>query len=88
LCFLFLPFIAFSAASLWSCEFPPAALIAANAIIIVACHLCRLDSFNAQLTSLSRHMPSCPLSHQAPDGISAVAADQLLNSQPLLVKAQ
>jgi hypothetical protein len=43
-------------------EFPPAALIAVDAIIIVACHLCRLDSFNAQLTSLSRHMPSCRLS--------------------------
>jgi hypothetical protein len=55
-------FIAFSAASLWSREFPPAALIAADAIIIVACHLCRLDSFDAQLTSLSCHLPSYPLS--------------------------
>jgi hypothetical protein len=43
-------------------EFPPAALIAADAIIIVGCHLCRLYSFNAQLTLLSRHMPSCRLS--------------------------
>jgi hypothetical protein len=33
-------------------EFPPAALIAADAIIIIACHLCRLDSLNAQVLYL------------------------------------
>jgi hypothetical protein len=64
LCFLFLPFTSlFGPLRFGLGEFPPAAaLIAADAIIIVACHLCRLDSFDAQLTSLSRHMPSCHLS--------------------------
>jgi hypothetical protein len=88
LCFLFLPFIAFSAASLWSCEFPPAVLVAADAIIIVACHLCRLDGFERNLLLylvICRHVLYLPSNAY---GISAVAADYPLNSSPLLVKAQ